>query len=45
MYLLVHPIRAKSLLKSPPNIMVWFWLLLVVVVIFSSMLGIRCRLF
>ena len=45
MYSLVCPIRATSLLKFPPNIMIWFWLLLVVVVIFSSILGIRCRSF
>ena len=44
-YLLVRPIRATSLLKSLPNIMMWFRFLLVVVVIFSSMLGIKCRPF
>ena len=45
MYSLVHPIRAMSLLKSPPNIMIWFQFLLIVVVIFSSLLDIRCRSF
>ena len=31
MYLLVRSIRATSLFKSPPNTMMWFLLLLVVV--------------
>ena len=45
MYSLVRPIRAMSLLKSPPIIMMWFLFLLVVVVMLFSMLGIKCRTF